>query len=262
LREDARLTGKELAVRLGWAPSKVSRIENGKQTATADDVVAWTAAVGAGNKTRDDLLADLRTVRFEYATWRRQLRSGIAQRQRANLPLEAEAELVRVFTPEMVPGLLQTAEYARHVFALLASLHHTPPDVESGVRTRLQRQQVLYEPDKHFQFLLTEAALRYRIAPPSVMRGQLDRLTTLAGLDTVNLAVLPFSTQLPVVTSHSFTMFDDKLVLVELTGAELAFRDRDEVALYSDAFERLWKAAETGTRAVELVNETAAHIGG
>ncbi|HEU0088027.1 MAG TPA: helix-turn-helix transcriptional regulator [Pseudonocardiaceae bacterium] len=255
LREDARLTGKDLAARLGWAQSKVSRLENGKQTATLDDVEAWAQAVRASAEQRATLVAELRDMRFEYATWKYQLRSGTARRQRANLPLEANAALVRVFVPDMIPGLLQTAEYARHVFARLVNLHGIPNDIEEGVRTRMQRQQVLYDPTKRFRFLLTEAALHYRICPPSVLRGQLDRLSAAAGLNTITIAIIPFRATLPVVPSHAFTMFDDTLVLVETIGAELSFRASEERALYIDVFERLWKVGVQDHNATALINK-------
>ena len=255
LREDARLTGKDLAARLDWQQSKVSRLENGKQTATIEDVEAWVQAVRASTEQYDALVAELRAMRFEYATWKHQLRSGTARRQRANLPLEAKAALVRVFVPDMIPGLLQTAEYARHVFARLVHLHGIPNDVDEGVRTRMRRQQVLYDPAKRFRFLLTEAALRYRLCPPSVQRGQLDRLLAAAGLDTITLAIIPFTATLPVVPSHAFTMFDDTLVLVETIGAELAFRATEEKALYAEVFERLWKVGVQNDNATTLINK-------
>lgn len=194
-------------------------------------------------------------MRFEYATWKHQLRSGTARRQRANLPLEANATLVRVFVPDMVPGLLQTAEYAWHVFARLVTLHGTPNDVDEGVRTRIRRQQVLYDPTKRFRFLLTEAALHYRLAPPAVHRGQLDRLLVAAELDTVTLAIIPFAATLPVVPSHAFTMFDDALVLVETIGAELAFKATEEKALYAEVFARLWKVGAHDQEAAILISK-------
>lgn len=262
LREDARLTGKDMAARLGWAQSKVSRLENGKQTATSDDVAAWARAVDVPDERRNDLLTELRSMRFEYASWRHQLRSGTAQRQRVNIPLEAYAALVRVFVPDLVPGLLQTAEYARHVFARLVNLHGIPNDVEAGTRTRMRRQQVLYDPAKRFRFLLTEAALHYRICPPSVHRGQLDRLLAASGMDTINLAIIPFTATLPVVPSHAFTLFDDTLVLVEMIGAELAFKAAEEKTLYVDVFERLWRVGVQNQDAADLITNAIATLPG
>ena len=174
LREQSRLNGKQFAEALGWAASKVSRIETGRQTARANDVSAWVEAVGGSAELLEDLLTELRSVRFEYATWKRQLRAGTAPRQRASIGLEASATSIRAFQPAMVPGLLQTAEYARQVLSNLVTLHCTPNDVVEGVRARLQRQEALYDPDKHFRFLLTEAALRYQPGPASTLLGPAD----------------------------------------------------------------------------------------
>ncbi len=77
LREDADLSGKQLAELLEWPASKVSRLENGKQTATAADVRAWASATGVPAPVCDELVDDLRSLRVEYATWQRQLRGGL-----------------------------------------------------------------------------------------------------------------------------------------------------------------------------------------
>jgi transcriptional regulator with XRE-family HTH domain len=248
LREDADLTGKELAERLGWPASKVSRLENGRQTATVADVQAWTSATDVRPETRDELIEDLRSLRVEYATWQRQLRGGFAPRQRVNRLLEDGTTTVRIYQPALVPGLLQTADYARAIFRGLASVHGSR-DIEAGVNERLRRQEVLYEPGREFRFLVTEAALRARHCPPGALRAQLDRLLALAGLATVQLAVLPWSADLPALVMHGFDIFDDRLVLIEAVNAELAIRERDDIALYARLFEMYWEVAAHGEQA-------------
>jgi transcriptional regulator with XRE-family HTH domain len=260
LREDAGFNGKQFAARLGWAPSKVSRIEHGKQTATNEDVTAWTGAVGAAPKLVEDLLAELRNVRFEYIAWSRQLRTGYTPRQRASVGLEGAATTIRAFEADVIPGLLQTADYARHLLSRLVAFRKLPDDVERGVRARMRRQEVLYDPGKDLRFLLTEAALRYRPCPAVTLRGQLDRLLAVAGLDTVQLAVLPFSTELPVVPSHGFWIFDDELVLVETLSAELSLRDADDVQLYTGYFDLVWDAALRNDAARQFIARVAQEL--
>ncbi len=257
LREEAGLTGKQLADRAGWAQSKVSRIETGRQSVKTDDVRAWAAATGASTDLLEDLLADLRTLRVEHAAWRRQLRGGHAPKQRALIALEGDATLDRTFQPDLVPGLLQTPDYARHVFTALATLRDTPNDIDAAVRLRMQRQAVLYDRTKQFRFLLTEAALHARLGPPGVQRGQLDRLLVLMTLDTVEVAVIPLNARLPVVMHHGFSIEDEDLVLVETFSAELQLRDADDVALYGKLFDLLWGAALEGDRAARLVTKLA-----
>jgi len=200
-----------------------------------------TSAVGAPPEVVTDLLAELRNVRFEYVAWSRQLRAGPTRRQRASIGLEGAAATIRAFEADVVPGLLQTADYARHLLRRLVAFRGLPDDVERGVRARMVRQEVLYDPDKQLRFLLTEAALRCQPCPRAALRGQLDRLLAVFGLATVG--ILPFDLELPVVPSHGFWIFDDRLVLVETLSAELSLRDTDDVDLYSRYFNVLWDIA-------------------
>ncbi len=262
LRQDAELSGKQLAERLGWPASKVSRLEHGRQTASVEDVGAWASAVGAAEPVREELVADLRSLRVEYATWRRQLRAGFAPRQRAGRVLEAATTLIRAVETGLVPGLLQTADYARHVYRGLAKLRDGPQDIEAAVQERMRRQQVLYDAERSFRFLLTEAALRTRICPPAVLRAQLDRLLAVSGLDNVELAVIPFTTEVPDAPTHGFWIFDDTLVLVETVNAELAIRDPDDIALYERLFEMYWDVADRGEDATRLITQVAVELHG
>ena len=259
LRHDTGLSGKQLAERLGWPASKVSRLENGRQTASTADVEAWTGAVGVGAEVRAELLDDLRSLRVEYATWRRQLRSGFAPRQRAGRLLEEGTITLREFQTALVPGLCQTADYARAIFEGNAAIHGQR-DVEAAVRERLRRQELLYQSGRRFRFLITEAALRARLCPAGVHRAQLDRLLVLAGLDTVEVAVLPPSTELTHPTIHSFDVFDEKLVLVETFNSELGMRDAEDVALYVTLFDTYWALAEHGEAATALITRFALEL--
>jgi transcriptional regulator with XRE-family HTH domain len=261
LREDAGLSGKQLAERLGWPASKVSRLENGRQTASVADIEAWTAALDVPASVRAELVEDLRSLRVEYASWRRQLRSGFAPRQRAGRMLEDGTETLRVLQTALVPGLLQTADYARAVFRGLAELQGQR-DIEAAVREQLRRQELLYEPGRRFQFLLTEAALRARLAPAPAHRAQLDRLLVLAGLETVELAVLASETPLIKATTHSFEIFDDRIVLVETITAELAIREAEDVAFYTRLFEVYWGIAKRRAEASALITRIALELPG
>jgi transcriptional regulator with XRE-family HTH domain len=260
LREDAGLSGKLLAARLGWPASKVSRLENGRQTASIADVEAWTAALDVSPAVRAALIEDLRSLRVEYATWRRQMRGGFAPRQRAGRALLEGTTTLRAFQPSLVPGLLQTADYARAVYRGVAEFDGGPHDVEAAVRERLRRQELIYQPGRRLRFLLTEAALRSRLAPVSVHRAQLDRLLALAGVDTVELAVLPWAAELPRAMTHSFDIYDEHLVLVETVTAELGVRDGEDVALYIKLFELYWGIAAHGEHASNLITRIALEL--
>ncbi|MGQ0573864.1 MAG: helix-turn-helix domain-containing protein [Pseudonocardia sp.] len=260
LREDADLTGRQLAQRLGWPASKVSRLENGRQTATAADVRAWAGALGVADTACTELVADLRSVRVEYASWRRELRDGFAPRQRVAGLLDDSAMTLRALQTSVVPGLLQTADYARAVLHGVAALHG-PRDVEAAVHHRLRRQELLHQPGRRLRFLVTEAALRARVGTVGVHRAQLDRLLVVAGLPSVSLALLPWSAQLLTPPDHSFDLFDDRLVLVETVNAELAIREPDDTMLYARLFETYWDAAVHDDDAAALITRVALDLG-
>jgi Domain of unknown function (DUF5753) len=237
----------------------VSRLENGKQTATTADVRAWAAATDRPATVRDELIDDLRSLRVEYATWQRQLRGGMAPRQRVSRVLEEGATEVRDLQTAVVPGLLQTVDYARAVMRGLDVLRATR-DVEAAIHERLRRQDVLYGHGRMFRFVLTESAVRTRFGTPAVHRAQLDRLLVLAGLQTVELAVLPWTAELPISPDHNFALFDDRLVLVEMTNAELAIRDPEDIALYRRLFDLYWEAAAHGQQASALITRIALEL--
>jgi transcriptional regulator with XRE-family HTH domain len=260
LRQDAELSGKELAGQLGWPASKVSRLENGKQTASTEDVHAWATALEVPDEVRNKLIDDLRSLRVEYAAWRRQLRAGFAPRQRAGVILSNATTQFRGLTTATMPGLLQTADYARHVFQGIAPLHAGTTDVEEAVRTRLRRQEVLYQTDRSFKILVTESSLRVRLCPPAVLRAQLDRLLVLSGLENMALAVLPSDAAVPTAVKHGFWIYDDNLVLVETIGAELAIRDQEDIALYERLFEAFWDAALHGQAAFDFIAAVALEL--
>jgi len=114
--------------------------------------------------------------------------------------------------------------------------------------------------EKHFKFLVTEAALHYRVCPPVVLRGQLDRLLAVASLPNIELAVIPTELQLPFPAVHGFWIYDDKLVLVDTVSAELALRDRDDIELYERLFEMMWDVAALGEDAMAVVRGTIERI--
>jgi transcriptional regulator with XRE-family HTH domain len=243
LRLGAERDQGELAQQLGWSQSKVSRIETGSVTPSEADVRAWGQAVNAPAETIADLVARLGTVKSEYSAWRRQFREGTRSKQQDYIELEATTARLRVFEPILVAGLLQTAEYARYRLADVHTLYGTPDDVAEGVRTRMQRQQVLYDQGKRFEFLLLESALRLRVCPAEVLRGQLGHLLALSTLSNVELGVIPADSRLATAPMHGFWIFDDELVLVETIAAELMLREPEEIALYGGVFDTLREAA-------------------
>ncbi|XVV05824.1 helix-turn-helix domain-containing protein [Actinosynnema sp. CA-248983] len=245
-------TGKALAERLGWQASKVSRLENGQQLVTDADLAAWFEAVSAPPDTAAELRDDLLDIRLEQAAWRRQLRAGHAPRQRYSEDIESKAAVITYVELNVVPGPLQTADYARAVLAASAELHQVERDVGEAVAVRMRRQQVLYDTTKRFEFLVTESALRYSVCPPSGMVAQIDRLVSLLGVEHVRLGVIPLGVRLAAVPMHGYVIVDD-LVLVEMTHSELSVDDPHDLDLYRRLTSALWTSAVEGDAARRLL---------
>lgn len=252
LRQNADLSGKEFAESLSWPASKVSKLENGRQTPTDEDIHAWTRATG-----RDDeataLLASLHTLELQYAEWQRVFRHGFGPGQNSLAELEQKTRFIRCFEVGVIPGLLQTAEYARARFAE-GSQRLGINDVDEAVLSRVRRQEILYRPDKRFHFVLTEAALRFRLCSPAAMLGQLDRLIPLSQLPNVKLGIIGFETEYQATGPwHGFWLYDDHKVEVETLSAGLDLRQPQEIELYSAAFADLAGMASYGRAARAII---------
>lgn len=261
MRERAGLSGKQLAEAAGWAPSKVSRLENGRQMPSSADLDTWARATGADPAAAQELMHLLDDVQTAHQDWRRRMRRGQAVVQAKYNQLVAESRLIRYFETAYVPGLLQTRDYAQRVLQEMVELHGpNAQDVDAAVALRMQRQQAVYDPTKRFEFLLCESVLRWLICPPDVMRGQLDRLQTVIGVPNVRFGILPFSVQLATTPQNSFQMYGDVAVVETFTGE--TFLPDEETAAYAQIMERLWKEAVVDDAARRLIVAAAGAIPG
>ncbi|WP_328916036.1 MULTISPECIES: helix-turn-helix domain-containing protein [unclassified Streptomyces] len=253
LRTAAGLSGRALAESLSWPPSKVSKLENSRQTPTDDDIRGWTRAT-AGEDETEALLASLHTLEIQHAEWRRQLKVGLKPHQQEIAGLDARTRLFRAFESTFIPGLLQTAQYARFRFAQSITVFKVRNDIDEAVAARVRRQDILYQPEKRFHFVLTEAALRYRLCPPEIMLGQLDRLISFSALPNVRLGIIGFETAYVVAPAHGFWLLDSDRVMVETFSAELNLAQPQEVALYTGVFDSLAATAGYGRSARAIIN--------
>ncbi|WP_330232169.1 helix-turn-helix transcriptional regulator [Nocardia sp. NBC_00508] len=251
LRLDAGMTGTELARRAGWHQTKVSKIEYGKTKPTDDDIRVWCVHTGAPSQL-PDLIATLRNIEAAWLEWRRVLGTGTKRRQQASIKLEAETEVMRVYHPFLIPGLLQTAEYAEGVLRSVVEFQQVPDDVDEGVSKRMERQQILYRRNHRFHFVIAEQALSTTVGNDRTMIGQLDRILAVVGMPRVALGIVPAEAPCRVPMTN-FTIFDNRMAMVETVTAELTVTQPREIAQYARAFDVLAKQALTGEAARHLI---------
>ncbi|WP_369023654.1 helix-turn-helix domain-containing protein [Nocardia cyriacigeorgica] len=254
LRRTAGITGRALADLAGWGESKVSKIENGRQTPSSDDLRAYCAHTGTPDQLAD-LLATLHNLETAYTEWRKVLGTGTQRQQKANVRLAEESEMIRIYQPQIIPGILQTAEYATAVLRRYVEFHRVPADdIDKGVAARLERQQLLYSGRRKFHILVAEQALHTTVGDDAVMVGQLDRLLAVAGLSRVLLGIVPMQAEMPIQATN-FVVFDQRLATVEAITAELRVTQPREIAVYLRAFDVLARQAVTGDRARLLIRQ-------
>ena len=263
LRDLSGLTGRELARLVGISQSKVSRIEAATAQPSIAEITAWTRATGATDET-ERLLATLAdAARTEIDTWQAAL-EGRHQLQDEMREREAAAVLTRTFQPAIVPGLLQTPAYAQRAFSMFKS-SAPQTSVAAAVAARMDRQLALHEAGKKFDFLITEAALRWRPGPPRLLVAQLDRIAMVSTLDNVSIGIIPFATEAETVYAHGFVILEEDddsspFVLVEVDHAWLTVTARDSVALYQNRWSSLRKAAVFGDEARTFLDGLSAEM--
>jgi transcriptional regulator with XRE-family HTH domain len=254
LRRRAGLSGADLARLLSTNQPRISRIETGRTVPGVGDVRAWAEATHATPEEVAELGDLVRRLATEATSWRILHRLGLTQRQREIAELEREATAIVVFQPTMVPGLLQVADYARRVMA--QGNPSSQADLAGAVAQRMERQTILYDQRKRFEFIITEGALRWRPGPPGLMAAQLDRLISVASLPNVSIGVLLLDQEAPDAYLHPFVVFeldDDALITVETLSAELQINEPQEMEVYQRTLERYRGAALWSEDAIAAV---------
>jgi transcriptional regulator with XRE-family HTH domain len=242
LAELAGLSGRELSRRLGISQPTISRTTRGEAPVRLPLVASWLQECDADDATRNRVLALAETALAETRPWR------VLMQDRGHLQdvvrdQDAAARLILNFAPTVMPGMLQTAAYARAVLGMGATT-----DVAAAVAARLRRQELLHEDARTFRFLLAERVLRWEPRPGALV-GALDRIRSLATLDHVDVAVLRDDVPLDVVPWHNFVIRhpvegEGPFVSTELQHGAQHVTDAESVQLYESVWRRLWEAAE------------------
>jgi transcriptional regulator with XRE-family HTH domain len=259
IRRDAGLSGTVLAQRAGWQPSKVTKIEHGRQSPSEADLRVWCDLCEQPGELAD-LTAAVRNIETQYMEWRRIMRSGVKRRQEASGAIYDRARLFRIYEPQVMPGLLQTREYALSVLSISVNFFRIPDDAEEGATARVERQTVLTHGDRNFHMLLGEGCFHTNIGGAEVMAGQIEHLLGLLRLPRLRIGVIPANAPYRVPLHNGFWIMDDSLVQFDTYAAEVSLIRPEEIELYARAFERLATLALYGPEARAIIEAAlAAH---
>ena len=262
-RQEAGLTQDQVSTALEMSLSKVIRIEAGTVGVSANDL---RALLGLYHVTDPDEVASLLTLARagRERPWQSAYRDIASPRLLQFIELEAPASVSRNFQPLMIPGLLQTEEYAR---IMLGQLKADLPDegIDSLVEVRMRRQELIDRDDSPLLFfILDEAATRRLVGGRDLMRRQLRRLTELAGRPRITIEVVPFSAGAHEGMQGSFIIQefpdpnDDDVLYLEGPEGELISHDDPELILrYRERFEGLRGLSLGPQGSLAFLNELA-----
>jgi len=258
IRNDAGLSGRALAGACGWHYTKVSKVENGVTTPSTQDLQLWCLHCNA-QAHLPDLIATVRGIERMYVELRRLMRAGAARYQEQFLANEAAAKRHRIFTMFMIPGALQTRQYATVRLAEFCEMTGAATDVEATVEVRMQRAELLHRGGRLFHFVICEAALHTAMAPAEVMQSQLEHLLEATRLSRVRIGILPRTVR-QYMPLCEFWILDDTVVETETYSAAIRVEQPAEIAMYARVFDHYARAAVYGDQARELIRAAMAEF--
>ena len=263
LRDDLGLTLEDVAEKSEGriTVAKLSRLELAKSAAKTADIDMLLGLYGAAD---DEMSAALLALTREGAQrgWWHSYRGVLSSVYEDLIGMEAEATAVSTWNVGAVPGLLHTAEYARAIIRATAMSEAVEARVDALVEVRLARQAVLMrEEPLTLWAIIAEGALRTRDVDEGVMYEQLGKLLSLGKRDNVNISVVRSDAPFHAGQLGSFSVLsfgdhaDLDVVHTENLTAALYVEEREQVAVYRDAVQRLASAAESVQASAELIAE-------
>lgn len=267
-REAKGFTQGQVADHLDWSLSKVQRIESGDVTVSSTDLKAFLADVGVGDSRRVSELVDLaKTSRLRRGFWeeskyRKHLTPGMTKL----IQFESEASSIRGFHPTLLPGLLQTREYAEFILNYwVDELSEEERAVRLEARLR-RREELLYRPDPPLYLLvLDQSVLLREVGGARIMAEQLQDLLEVMRRPKVMVRIVPFDSGAHLAMLNPFILIDlgDEENAVLYREAQLADEieeSAERTRLYRQRFERLWEASLSEDATARMVEASVARL--
>jgi transcriptional regulator with XRE-family HTH domain len=259
LREDAGLTGAEVAKQLGMSPSKISRIETGQRMLSVDVVAALLGLYRVPERQRDQVLDQVRKS-AERGWWESQ-GLGLPELWKALIDFESRATRIQNYEALFVPGLLQTDEYTG---AIIKGINKamTESELTNLVASRRARQAVLRRHDLQFLAVIDEGALRRPIPESGLMRRQLRHLADSAERSNITVRVVPLQAGPHAGLRGPFILMEfanePSLVHIEHQNVGLFLDEKEDIAAYGVVLGNILSVALEPVDSAELISRIAA----
>ncbi|MFB7460000.1 MULTISPECIES: helix-turn-helix transcriptional regulator [unclassified Streptomyces] len=242
LRENKGMTAEEVAERLLVSQSKISRLENGRRSISQRDVRDLCGVYEVEDHRIVDSLMQMAKDSRQQGWWH----SFGDIPYSVYIGLETDAASLRIYDPQVVPGLLQTRQYAEALIA--GALPETAPvDIEKRVQVRMRRQERISAAENPLRLwtVLDEAALRRVVGSPALMREQLEHLVEQTRLPHVTVQVIPFEMGAHPGLNGQYAILefpdtaDSSVVYIEGVTSDLYLEKANDVQKYSVMYEHL-----------------------
>jgi transcriptional regulator with XRE-family HTH domain len=265
LRESAGLTQEDVAGQLDWHPTKIMRIETGRTAPHPNDVRVMLGLYGVADS---GVLAGLLKLAKDARQrgWWYSYKDVLLSRFELFLGLESEADSIRDFELSMIPGLLQTDDYARELIRGLMAFDAA--EIERRVELRMARQQILDREDApHLWAILDEAAVHRVVGGKAIMKAQLLHLANSAEHGRTTIQVLPFSAGPHPGQTGPFIILgfaeptEPEVVYMETVGGNLYVDKSEEVRLFSTVFDQLRAVALSPSQSAAMLQALAGELG-
>jgi transcriptional regulator with XRE-family HTH domain len=236
LRKAAGFSAKRLGEQVGRSQSWASKTERGETTPQPEEVDTWALICSAPTGERDELVALAEKLNTQLDSWRASVAPGRVRLQEEIGELEAAASVIRVWQPNIIPGLLQSPGYVEWVFRLGRKGAGPVEALADIVQARAARQTVLDDLGKRFEFVVGQAAIE-RLGHDLYVE-QADRLHLAAARPNVYLGVVRFDAAETVHQHHGYAILgdpqldDDVVVSAETVTRPLTLRKAWEVGDY------------------------------
>ncbi|QUH00027.1 helix-turn-helix domain-containing protein [Saccharopolyspora erythraea] len=252
-REDAGLSARQLAEKIGKSHTTVGRWESGERSPRPVDVATVLSALGADNHLREELIELARNSNGRH--W---VASSLPEQQRqlaALLEIERDATLVVSASPLLVPGLLQTSRYAR---AIIGAGGVPADEVETRVAVRLGRRDSIMRSDPaQLLALIDETVLRRVIGAVDVLAEQLRAICEVMQRPNVEVRIIPLSAGWHPALEGPFDLFESnnraRVVHVENRRSGQFFHEQDDVKAYQDAVSWLRNVSHDPEESLQLI---------
>lgn len=259
-RDSAGMSTYQLAERLGYSQSKVSRIQTGNLRASMAEISQWLRACRVVDPAqRDRIMRLAESIVTGAASYADVQRGRLETRQRELIDIDAQARRIRQYHPVLITGPFHSEAYARACIGA-ANLHGLT-DVEAAVRARLERgQRIIDGRSGEYHVILSEAALYWT---PAGARGSAaatrKNVMKRSASPNVTVQVIPLATQATALTQCGFIIIDwlddaePSIVVVETPAVEISFDDPAQVADFEETWRRLTEMALSPQESIDLI---------